>query len=259
MATVVYVEVDLPTNEMVYACAGHLPPLLAAPGAAPRYLLDGRSGALGSRAGRRARIEHRALLPAGSRLLLYTDGLIERRNRRIDIGFELLARTYAGKRDSPLPGLTAALADMLVGQDHADDVCLLCLAMGTEQRLERTIGADPVQIARLRKDLRGWLVSHSVDDESTQAVLLACSEAVANAIEHGYRNDPLGMVDIVATVSTEAVDVTVSDHGVWSSPDPVGRRGRGVQLIRRAMDRLEFDHRDGTTVTMRRIRRKDQS
>ena len=254
MATVAYAEVDLAANEMVYACAGHLPPLLTEPGGAPRYLLGARSGALGSRAGRRARIEQRTPLPPGSRLLLYTDGLIERRNRRIDAGFEVLARTYAGKRDSPLPGLTVALADMLVGQDHADDVCLLCLALGTERRLERTIGADPVQIALLRKDLRGWLVAHAVDDDSAEAVLLACSEAVANAIEHGYRDDPLGEVDIVATVSPEAVDVRVADQGAWAEPEAGGLRGRGLQLIRKVMDEVAFEHGAGTTVTMRRIR-----
>jgi len=254
MATVAYAEIDLAANEMVYACAGHLPPLLAEPGAAPRYLLEARSGALGSRAGRRARVEQRTPLPPGSRLLLYTDGLIERRNRRIDAGFEVLARTYAGKRDSPLPGLTVALADMLVGQDHADDVCLLCLALGTERRLDRRIGADPVQIALLRKDLRGWLVAHAVDDESAEAVLLACSEAVANAIEHGYRDDPLGEVDIVATVSPEAVDVRVADQGVWAEPEAGGGRGRGLQLIRKVMDEVTFEHGAGTTVTMRRLR-----
>ncbi|GAA3947086.1 SpoIIE family protein phosphatase [Actinoplanes auranticolor] len=256
MATVAYAEVDLSSNEMVYACAGHLPPLLAEPGGPPRYLLDARSGALGSRAARQARIEHRTQLVAGSRLLLYTDGLIERRNRRIDAGFELLARTYAGKRDSPLPGLTTSIADLLVGKEHADDVCLLCLALGTEQRLERMIGADPVQIALLRKDLRGWLVAHAVDDESTQAVLLACSEAVANAIEHGYRDNPLGQVEVVATVSPEAVSVRITDRGVWTSPEPGGARGRGLQLIRQVMDQVAFDHDGGTTVTMRRIRRE---
>ncbi|GIE50830.1 SpoIIE family protein phosphatase [Actinoplanes nipponensis] len=255
MATVAYAEIDLAANEMTYACAGHLPPLLAEPGESPRYLLDARSGAIGSRAGRQARIEDRIHLPSGSRLLLYTDGLIERRNRRIDAGFELLARTYAGKRDSPLPGLTASLADMLVGPEHADDVCLLCLSLGTERRLERTIGADPVQIALLRKDLRGWLVAHGVDDESTQAVLLASSEAVANSIEHGYRADPLGVVEIVATVSPEAIQVRVADTGVWIAPNARGARGRGLQLIRQVMDDVTFDHDDGTTVTMRRLRR----
>ncbi|MEV6601598.1 SpoIIE family protein phosphatase [Actinoplanes sp. NPDC051346] len=256
MATVAYAEIDLTTSEMTYACAGHLPPLLAEPGAAPRYLLDGRSGALGTRAGRRTRLEHRLRLAAGSRLLLYTDGLIERRHRRIDAGFEMLARAYAGRRDSPLPGLTAGLAERLVGREHSDDVCLLCLAIGTEERLERAIGADPMQIALLRKDMRGWLASHDVDDESTQAVLLACSEAVANAIEHGYRNDPFGVVDVTAVVSAEAIEVKVTDRGDWRVAGEEVMRGRGLQLIHQVMDDVTFDRTDGTTVMMRRARRE---
>ncbi|MFI5938588.1 SpoIIE family protein phosphatase [Actinoplanes sp. NPDC051494] len=256
MATVAYAEIDLSTNEMTYACAGHLPPLLTQPGGSPRYLLEGRSGALGSRAGKIARVEHRIQLSPGSRLLLYTDGLIERRNRRIDKGFEVLARTYAGRRDSPLPGLTAGLAESLVGRDHADDVCLLCLSLGTEERLERSIGADPMQIALLRKDLRGWLVSHDIDEESTQAVLLACSEAVANAIEHGYRNDPFGIVDVTATVTAGAVEVEVTDRGNWKNTPGGSTRGRGLKLIHQVMDHVNFDRTEGTTVTMRRTRRE---
>jgi serine/threonine-protein kinase RsbW len=256
MATVAYAEVDLSTNEMTYACAGHMPPLLAEPGGPPRYLLDARSGALGSRAGRGVRLEHRVRLAAGSRLLLYTDGLIERRNRGIDAGFEVLARAYAGRRDSPLPGLAAGLADFLVGREHADDVCLLCLSIGVEERLERSIGADPLQIALLRKDLRGWLVANGVDEDSTQAVLLACSEAVANAIEHGYRDDPFGIVEVVAAVSAEAVEVRVRDQGHWQATTDDAARGRGLKLIRQVMDHASFDHDEGTTVTMRRNRRE---
>ncbi|MFI7597324.1 SpoIIE family protein phosphatase [Actinoplanes sp. NPDC049681] len=256
MATVAYAEVDLSTSEMTYACAGHLPPLLAEPGGSPRYLMEGRSGALGSRAGRRRRLEHRTHLAAGSRLLLYTDGLIERRNRRIDAGFEMLARAYAGRRDAPLPGLTAGLAHSLVGREHVDDVCLLCLAIGTEERLERAIGADPIQIALLRKDMRGWLASHGIDEDTTQAVLLACSEAVANAIEHGYRNDPFGIVDVTAVVSPEAIEVKITDRGDWRVPHGDEVRGRGLRLIHQTMDEVTFDRTDGTTVTMRRARQE---
>jgi serine/threonine-protein kinase RsbW len=254
MATVAYAEISLATGEMVYACAGHLPPLLQEPTGSPRYLTEGRSAPLGSRAGRIERIEHRVQLTPGSRLLLYSDGLIERRNRSIDLGFEVLAREYARRRDMPLEGLTAGLADSLVARDHTDDVCLLCLAVGTEERMERSIGADPMQIARLRKDLRGWLIAHSVDEESANAVLLACSEAVANAIEHGYRDDPFGMVDIAATVTAESVEVRVADRGAWRPAGNDVARGRGLQLIRQVMDVVTFDRGGGTTVTMRRSR-----
>ena len=256
MATVAYAEIALDTGEMTYACAGHLPPLLLEPANGPRYLLDGRSAPLGSRAGRRDRTEDTVRLSSGSRLLLYTDGLIERRNRPIDRGFELLAREWARRRDAPLPGLAAAMADLLVGPDHADDVCLLCVTLGSEERLERSIGADPMQIALLRKDLRGWLTSHGVDEESAQAVLLACSEAVANAIEHGYRDDPFGQVEVTATVAPDAVEIRVADRGSWRPPLDDVARGRGLQLIRQVMDHVAFDRSEGTTVTMRRTRRE---
>jgi serine/threonine-protein kinase RsbW len=201
------------------------------------------------------RAEHRVRLAAGSRLLLYTDGLIERRTRSIDRGFEILAREYARLRDAPLKGLTAGLADILVGRDHGDDVCLLCLTLGTEERLERSIGADPLQIALLRADMRGWLAGHGVDIDCLNAVLLACSEAVANSIEHGYEDDPFGVVDVAATISPDTVEIRVSDHGRWRGPRDDEARGRGLQLIYESMDDVSFDRGpEGTTVVMRRHR-----
>ncbi|WP_433828844.1 SpoIIE family protein phosphatase [Actinoplanes sp. CA-015351] len=259
MATVVYGEIDLMSSEFSYACAGHLPPLLHEPAGSPQYLLQARSAPIGSRAGDRRRTEHKVRLAAGSRLLLYTDGLVERRARPIDRGFEILAREYARRRDAPLKGLTAGLADTMVGRDHGDDVCLLCLTLGTEERLERSIGADPLQISLLRADLRGWLVGHGVDPDCVNAVLLACSEAVANAIEHGYRDDPFGVVDVSATVSLDAVEVRVSDRGSWRGPGTDFARGRGLQLIEDSMDEVFFDRGEGTTVTMRRHRGGESS
>jgi serine/threonine-protein kinase RsbW len=256
MATVAYAEIDLATGDLTYACAGHLPPLLHEPAGTPHFLMLARSAPLGSRAGDRTRTEQQHRLPAGSRLLLYTDGLIERRTRAIDQGMEALAREFARRRDAPLKGLTAALADTMAGRDHADDVCLLCLTLGTEERIERTIGAERAQIALLRADLRGWLTSHEVEEDCSDAVLLACSEAVANAIEHGYRDDPFGTIDVAATVSADAVEVRVTDRGTWRGAVTDVARGRGLQLIRESMDQVNFDRTDGTTVTMRRSRRE---
>jgi len=132
----------------------------------------------------------------------------------------------------------------------------LCLTLGTEERLERTIGADQMQIALLRADLRAWLATHQVEGDCRDAVLLACSEAVANAIEHGYRDDPFGMIDMVATVTADAVEVRVTDHGIWRGEVTDVARGRGLQLIQESMDEVLFDRTDGTTVTMRRSRRR---
>jgi serine/threonine-protein kinase RsbW len=254
MATVVYGEIDLGNGELTYACAGHLPPLVQGPVGGPQFLDEGRSAALGSRAGDGKRNEQRVRLASGTRLLFYTDGLIERRTRAIERGFEILAREFGRRRDAPMQGMAAALADTLVGRDHADDVCLLCLALGTEERIERSISADRMQTALLRADLRAWLDLHGVEQPCRDAVLLACSEAVANSIEHGYRDDPFGMIDVVATVTAEFVEVRVTDHGTWRGPLVDVSRGRGLQIIRQSMDQVLFDRSDGTTVTMRRKR-----
>jgi serine/threonine-protein kinase RsbW len=252
MATVVYAEVDLDECELVYACAGHLPPLLHHPAGAVEFQLQARSGPIGSRAGDRRRTEHRLRLAPGSRLLLYTDGLVERRDRPIDRGLEVLNREFNRLSGAPLKGLTAALADTMVGREHGDDVCLLCLTLGAEERLERTLGADPLQIALLRSDMRSWLIGHGVDADCLNAVLLGCSEAVANAIEHGYREDPFGVVDVSATITDDAVEIRVSDRGTWRGPRE--SRGRGLKLIEESMDEVSFDRGAGTTVTMRRRR-----
>jgi Histidine kinase-like ATPase domain len=54
--------------------------------------------------------------------------------------------------------------------------------------------ADPDELARLRRELNGWLTQFSVDSLIPQDVLIAACEACANAIEHGYRNASGGTV-----------------------------------------------------------------
>jgi serine/threonine-protein kinase RsbW len=128
LATVVYAEVALDSGTMRYAAAGHLPPMVVAEGAAPVSLWGGRSAPVGILPGVPARTEAEVTLPPGARLLLYTDGLVERRGRSILAGIERLAEEMDARRDEPpvamVDGVTGA---MLADEDRRDDVCLLSL------------------------------------------------------------------------------------------------------------------------------------
>ncbi len=134
MATLSYAEVDLASGDVVYACAGHLPPLLVAGpdlvvggrrAGGASFLWEGRSLPLGVRGAGGRREQARTRLQPGDRVLLYTDGLVERRDRPLDQGLDGLATAAAALGTAPVNRLvTGALTPPGAEQD---DVCLLAL------------------------------------------------------------------------------------------------------------------------------------
>jgi phosphoserine phosphatase RsbU/P len=130
MTTLVLAQIDIQTRRVRYACAGHPPPLLVSPGESPRFLLDGRSMPIHLPTGGSAvRDEAVCDVSPGSRLLFYTDGLIERRSQLIDQGMERLASAAAARRDDPASRLVSALLHELPDPDHPDDVCVLLVSV----------------------------------------------------------------------------------------------------------------------------------
>ncbi len=131
MATISYAEIDLRSGRTRYACAGHPPPVLLQPGQAPTLLWDGRSPPLGTAGPPDSVAESHLRLAPGARLVLYTDGLVERRRGYIDAGFEELARALQAHRTTPIRELPGMLVEALHrGDEPDDDVCLLCLDFG---------------------------------------------------------------------------------------------------------------------------------
>jgi serine phosphatase RsbU (regulator of sigma subunit) len=111
--------------------AGHPPPLLVErPGGRPERLAEHDSllwpGLIGGPGGPRTS-QHR-VLPAGATLLLYTDGLIERRGAEIDAAIDRTGAALAAAPASlPLPALLEQLADEIADPGAADDMVLLAV------------------------------------------------------------------------------------------------------------------------------------
>ena len=130
MATIVYAELDLPSLELRFACAGHLPPVVAPLEEEPRLVWEGRSTPLGFRpqgGGRRA--EATCRLTSGSVVALYTDGLVERRSRSIDAGMERLLEEVEANRTEPPARLASSLLRLLDTAEHKDDACVMVLSL----------------------------------------------------------------------------------------------------------------------------------
>lgn len=119
---------DPAAGTLRYACAGHPPPLVLHPDGTVLLLDQGRSSLVSVSDAPRA--EATTTLPAGARLLLYTDGLIERRTTSIDAGLRRLAEAAARHRGSHLEDFCdAVLAEMLADEGTIDDVALLCVEL----------------------------------------------------------------------------------------------------------------------------------
>jgi serine/threonine-protein kinase RsbW len=126
MTTMAYGELDLDSGELVYACAGHPPPLLIASDGEPSFLWGGRSAPLGIDLRSRPEEHHR--VERGATILLYTDGLIERKGESLGVGLERLsAAGQEASGDGVQPLVDRVLSAMLTGYPQEDDVCVIAI------------------------------------------------------------------------------------------------------------------------------------
>lgn len=122
MATCVYAVHDPVTGACVIARAGHPPPAVVTATGAVTFL-DGPPGTPLGTGGREFRTEEVRLAP-GSLLVLYTDGLIESRDRDLDEGMAGLAGALSGAGE-PLEALCDAILARLLPEAPQDDVAVL--------------------------------------------------------------------------------------------------------------------------------------
>jgi anti-sigma regulatory factor (Ser/Thr protein kinase) len=239
------------TGDVVYSSAGHPPPILVMADRTTQ-LLDGAAATPLGLSYAQSRPEASAVMPARSTLLLYTDGLIERRREPLDQGIRRATDLVQDNRDTSLEGLADEIMSRLAPSDgYQDDVALLLYRQPAP--LEVEIPADPGQLSSTRATLRGWLTRAGLDPEQTLDVLIAVGEAVSNSIEHGHREQTEGTVSLRATVLADRLHLTVVDTGSWIPPqnDPNSHRGRGLMLMRALMQDVSIEpSKTGTTVHM---------
>ncbi|MFD5415708.1 SpoIIE family protein phosphatase [Streptomyces nojiriensis] len=122
MATCVYAVHDAASGVCAIARAGHPPPAVVTPGGAITFL-DGPPGTPLGTGGRDFRTEEVGL-PPGSLLVLYTDGLIEARDRDLDQGMAQLAGALR-RVEQPLEELCEGILRQLLPCAQQDDVAVL--------------------------------------------------------------------------------------------------------------------------------------
>lgn len=114
------------------------------------------------------------------------------------------------------------------------------------------IVGQPAPLVEVRHNLERWAAHTGLSTLTVGDLVLACYEALANAVEHAYPSGG-GPVDLVAARTADRrVLVTVRDYGRWRPPpsDP-GTRGRGLPMIKALAHRAEIQQDlHGTIVYM---------
>jgi serine phosphatase RsbU (regulator of sigma subunit)/anti-sigma regulatory factor (Ser/Thr protein kinase) len=249
-ATAAILELDVEADELQAVAAGHLPPLVLSPAGEPSFLEQPEGLPLGFSS--RVRYSSRRYgFPPGSALVLYTDGLVERRGESIDAGLQRLANAAAGAAGAEGMSLADGVYGALVDEATLDDdVALLVVeSVPLGEKIELTLEAEAGVLAGLRRTVRRWLQNQDLSEDERFDVTVAVSEAAGNAIEHAY-----GAHAATFSVSCEreanGVRIAVRDGGRWRDSRPDGR-GRGLAIIRALVDRVDITRGDeGTTVTL---------
>ena len=127
----------------IFSNAGHLPPLVRHPDGSVHRLDRGSSTLIGALApGVARRAEAAEVLPPGSLLLLYTDGLVETREHDVDQGIDRLCATLGGlDADAGPEQVCDAVVAELVGAEQDDDVALLAIQMDDPSRRRAAEGS----------------------------------------------------------------------------------------------------------------------
>ena len=112
-------------HRLRWASAGHLPPLVVGPDGTPQALPTPVAGLLLGVDPAAVRAESEIVLECGSTVLLYTDGLVERRDQVFDDGIELLGRALSEEHDRPVEQICDALLRRLIPDGAEDDVALV--------------------------------------------------------------------------------------------------------------------------------------
>jgi len=223
-ATCVFGVLDLASSSFCWSNAGHPPPLLLRDGKAT--FLDGGAGVLLGVTAGEGMAEATSEIRPGDILVLYTDGLVERRDESLQVG---LSRLVAAAEQAAGQGagvdaevLCEALLDALVPTTGSrdDDLAILVAHVCVEEPAyvhRMPFDTKPESAALTRGFTAGVLQGAGWRQHVDTAVLLV-SELVTNAIRHAK-----GPCALVVTFGGDSVELSVED----SDPRPPAPRAAG--------------------------------
>ncbi|WP_412565955.1 SpoIIE family protein phosphatase [Streptomyces decoyicus] len=229
-ATCLYVIYDSVSGRITAATAGHLPPAVAHPDGRVEFLHSPVSPPLGLGTGLPFETAELSL-PEGSRLVLYTDGLVENRSRDLDAGMEALRAALTGPDRTPEDTCATVLQSLLPARS-TDDVALL---VARTRRLdpahvaEWDVPRDPAAVSPVRNDCARQLADWGLE-RIAYGTELILSELITNAIRYGAEPIHVRLLHTPGALISEVSDGSSTSPHIRQAKD-TDEEGRGLFLV----------------------------
>jgi serine phosphatase RsbU (regulator of sigma subunit) len=232
-ASCIYMIYDAWSRELTFANAGHDAPVLVTGGQAGQLEFLHKGVLLGVR-GRGIRglptyKEQTIVVPPGAILVLYTDGLTDRRTRADGSGdyseteaVEMLEHAVRAAAASGDADAVATAAEYAVPGDIDDDMAILVVKSSPSElaSIERVFPAEPIVVSESRRLAAQTFRSWGMDAEQTELGCLLVSEVVTNAVLHASVTPSPGDFDMDPVLVPGPASVPFA-------PEPAAARPRG--------------------------------
>ncbi|MFI2609064.1 SpoIIE family protein phosphatase [Kitasatospora sp. NPDC018619] len=239
-ATCLYAVYDPVSRRCTLATAGHPPPAVVDPQGRVVFpeLPTGPPLGLAVLPFETAELE----LAEGSRLVLYTDGLVEDRQRDIDEGLELLRAALSGPPRTP-EQTCADVLGALLPEHPQDDIALLVArtrVLAPDRVAQWDVPADPAAVREVRAAVAERLTAWGLA-EAAFVTELILSELVTNAIRYGSAPIRVRLLRDRSLICEVSDGSSTSPHLRYAATEDEG--GRGLFLV------AQFAERWGTRYT----------
>jgi len=250
MVTAIFGVYDPQDSALIYACAGHPPPMIALSGGAVAIL---PGGGLPLGCAERVEAENWSFtIPQNGRAIFYTDGLTENERDVIAGERRLVDAVRSLEWNGDADPAQAIAQHVLADTGNRDDAAVFVLTR--RGPVDRYVFSAATVVAPLsRAIVANELAGLALSEDRRFGVLVAVGEAVANAVEHAYRGRAPGLIRLAVEKNAQQLVVTVEDYGRWRPFVRREERGRGIGIMHAFTDGVQIRSTSESTAIVLRM------
>lgn len=204
---------------------------------------------------------HRRVLEPGSRIYLYSDGIVEAfDDRHEQYGYQKLGNVVLEHNDKTLTesirSVIGSVDEWMTGDIEQDDITLLGIELVADFKTARvTVQATPEAVRTLCATVRDIVMQVSNNMDVATWIEMAIAEAANNIVQHGYGDNSEGEIRLEARATNDIIEVTLIDFALpynpleaevdfetwdYTNADEISA-GLGLGIMRAMMDDVNYE------------------